>query len=442
MTSSFSKFRSAEEAAAFVHSRDCVAVPLGPGQPAAFLHALGQREAFDALTVFGALFIDLFPLFTRPGVRLLSGFFGPVERSLVEAGFNVEFVPADFRRFAQVAGRIRPRVMATAAAPPDANGQMSLALHAGATTQALLECGHDPERVLIVEVNPGLPRTRGLPPDYPHAIPLEIADVVVESDLQVFEIPESRASAVEHAIAEHAAQFLDDGCTLQTGIGGIPSELAEILAHGPGGDYGIHSEMFTTGLMRLHQAGKVTNRKGVFDGYSVATFAAGTRDLYGWLDENDAVRFLPVDRVNDPGVIAANRKMVSINGALAVDLQGQIAADALGSRQYSGVGGHHDFTAAASRAPGGRSLVCLPSTATVAGERVSRIVATLATGTLVTTPRHDVDVVITEHGVAELAGRTVGERAESLIAVAHPDFRDSIRESWRTEALCGRGPRP
>jgi acyl-CoA hydrolase len=437
MSSIGSKLRTAEDAAAVVRSRDTVAVPLGPGQPAAFLQALGERESFDALTVFGALFIDLFPLFTRRGVRVLSGFFGPVERALAKAGFAVEFIPADFRRFAPAAEQIRPRVMATAATPPDAAGQMSLALHAGATSQALLECGRDPERVLIVEVNAGLPRTRGLPPDYPHAIPLEVADIVVESDRPVFEIPDTETSPIERAIAEHASRFLSDGCTLQTGIGGIPNELVKLLANGQGGDYGIHSEMFTSGLMRLHQVGKVANRKGVFDGHSIATFAAGTRELYDWLDENDAVRFLPVDQVNDPGVIAANRKMVSINGALSVDLYGQIAADAVSFRQYSGVGGHHDFAAAASRAKGGRSLICLPSTATIAGERVSRIVATLASGMLVTTPRHDVDVVITEHGIAELAGRTVGERAHSLIAVAHPDFRDSLRESWRSCVVVG-----
>jgi acyl-CoA hydrolase len=438
-TSGSAKLRPVEEAAARVRSRDTLAVPLGPGQPAAFLHALGERESFDELTVFGALLIEPFRVFTLPGVRLLSGFFGPVERGLLEAGFDVEFVPADFRRFAPIAERLRPRVMATAASPPDADGRMSLALHAGATTEALLECGRDPARVLVVEINRALPRTRGLLPDHPHAIPLEVADVVVESDRPVFELPDREPSAVDRAVAAHAFRFIEDCCTLQTGIGGIPSGLAELLASGPGEDYGIHSEMFTTGLMRLHQAGKVTNRKGIFDGHSIATFAAGTRELYDWLDGNGAVRFLPVDRVNDPGVIAANRKMVAINGALAVDLYGQIAADTLGVRQFSGVGGHHDFSAAASRAPGGRSLVCLPSTAGSAGRNVSRIVASFADGSLVTTPRHDVDLVITEHGVAELAGRTVQERADALIAVADPAHRASLREAWRTSGARGPG---
>jgi hypothetical protein len=164
-TSGSAKLRPVEEAAARVRSRDTLAVPLGPGQPAAFLHALGERESFDELTVFGALLIEPFRVFTLPGVRLLSGFFGPVERGLLEAGFDVEFVPADFRRFAPIAERLRPRVMATAASPPDADGRMSLALHAGATTEALLECGRDPARVLVVEINRALPRTRGLLPD-------------------------------------------------------------------------------------------------------------------------------------------------------------------------------------------------------------------------------------------------------------------------------------
>jgi acyl-CoA hydrolase len=439
MSSSAAKIRPAEAAAALVRSRDTLAVPLGPGQPAAFLHALGERESFDGLTVFGALLIEPFRVFTRPGVRLLSGFFGPVERGLLEAGFDVEFVPADFRRFAPIAERLRPRVMATAASAPDADGRMSLALNAGATTEALLECGRDPERVLVVEINRALPRTCGLPPEHPHAIPLELVDVIVVSDRPVFEIPDREPSAVERAVAAHALRFIEDGCTLQTGIGGIPGGLAELLASGSGGDYGVHSEMFTTGLMRLHRAGKVTNRKGIFDGYSIATFAAGTRELYQWLDRNESVRFLPVDRVNDPGVIASNRKMVSINGALAVDLYGQIAADTLGARQFSGVGGHHDFTAAASRAPGGRSIVCLPSTADVAGRSVSRIVASFSDGSLVTTPRHDVDLVITEHGVAELAGRTVRERAEALIAVTDPVHRASLREAWSASGRRGPG---
>jgi len=424
---------SAEAAAALVRARDSLAVPLGPGQPIAFLRALGARERFDDLHVFSALLVELFALFAKPGVRMRSGFFGPAERALAAAGHAVEFVPADFRRFSQIARGLAPRVMATAATPPDADGWCSLSLHAGATVDELQRAGRDPQRLLVVEANARLPRTLGLPPDHPHALHVDEIDVLIESDVAPVALPASSPSAVERAIAEHAARFIPAGATLQTGIGGVPDAVAEILAMRPGGDYGVHSEMFTTGLMQLHRAGKVSNaRKGVHAGYSVATFAMGTAELYAWLggEGREQVRFLPVERVNDPTEIARNRALISINGALSVDLYGQVAADMIGGSEHSGVGGHEDFLMGAALSPDGRSLVCLPSTATLRdGRRVSRIVAALEPGTCVTGPRHQLDVVITEHGAAELAGRTVRERREALIAIAHPDFRPALVSS-------------
>ena len=188
--------------------------------------------------------------------------------------------------------------------------------------------------------------------------------------------------------------------------------------------------MFTTGLMRLHEAGKVTNaRKGEFRGWSISTFALGTADLYTWLDGNPDVRFLPVEVVNAPDTIARNHRVVSINGAIAVDLYGQVAADRLHAQQYSGIGGHEDFVAQSGLELSDRSLICLPSTARSQGATVSRILAALPPGTTVTTPRHQVDVVITEFGVAELRGRTTHERAVALAEIAHPDFRAELRAS-------------
>ncbi len=417
---------TAEQAADLVRARDSLAVPLGPGQPAAFLHALGREDRFEELLVSTALLTDLFELFTRPGVRLLSGFYGPAERFLLASGADVEFVPGDFRRFGVILEGLRPRVMATAAAMPDAHGRVSLSLHAGATVEELQRCGRDPDRLLIVEVSPRFPRTLGLPPEYPHSLHLEDIDVLVETDRDPFLLPEPPASETDAAIAEHVARFVHDGCTLQTGIGGVPSLVVGKLAEGNGGDYGVHSEMFTTGLMKLHEAGKVSNRKGIHDGVSICTFAAGTAELYAWLDGREDVRFLPVDRVNDPGSIGRNRSMISINGALAVDLAGQVAADTRGGQQFSGIGGHEDFIEGTGHSLSDRSLVCLPSTAEHQGQIVSRITAALGPQMLVTTPRHQVDVVITEFGAAELLGRTVRQRAEALVAIAHPDFRDTL----------------
>lgn len=419
---------SGAEAAALLRPVDTLAIPLGPGAPGGFLHALGTRDDWEQLEVFGALLLDLYAVFIKPGVRFRSGFFGPAERLMRDSGANIEYIPADFRRFVTIAEQFAPRVMATAAAPPDARGFMSLSLHAGATVGELHRAAADPDRLVIVEVNDQLPRTLGLPPQFTHALHVDEVDVIVRDSRPLFELAEDVATDVDRAIAELARQFVVDGCTLQTGIGGVPSSIVAVLAESPGGDYGVHSEMFTTGLMRLHQAGKVTNaRKGEFRGYSISTFALGTAELYAWLDNNEDVRFLPVEIVNAPHTIARNHDLVSINGALAVDLYGQVVADRLGGRQFSGIGGHEDFVAPSGLELSDRSLICLPSTATVAGAAVSRIVSTLTPGTTVTTPRHQVDVVMTEHGVAEMRGRTMRERAVALAGIAHPDFRDELR---------------
>ncbi|HYC00309.1 MAG TPA: acetyl-CoA hydrolase/transferase C-terminal domain-containing protein [Candidatus Limnocylindrales bacterium] len=423
-----SKVRSAAEAAAMVAARDTVTVPLGPGQPAALLQALGERDDYEDLEIFTALLLAPYPLFTRSGVRVLSGFYGPVERSLRQQGMHVEFVPADFRRYAHVARRLKSRVVVTVAAPPDARGNMSLSLHAGATVAEMHNAAADPDRLLIVEVNPHYPRTFGLGDEHTHSLSVEEADVIVESEAAPPVLADAASNDVSRAIAEHVSRFVVDGATLQTGIGGIPSDVVAILAAGKCGNFGIHSEMFTTGLMKLYQEGKVTNAKGMYDGYSICTFALGSAELHAWLHEQEKVRFLPVHLVNDPAVIGRNRNMVSINGALAVDLAGQIGADTIAGRQFSGIGGHEDFVSGASMAEGGHSIVCLPSTATAGGTMISRIVAGFPAGAIVTTPRHQADIIVTEYGAAEIAGLTVGERARALAAIAHPDFRDSLSE--------------
>lgn len=418
---------SIESAVAAVQPRDRMAIPLGPGQPAAFLHALGERDDFERLEVFGALLTDLYALFTKPGVRLLSGFYGPAERFLRDSGANVEFVPSDFRRFSPIVEAFRPRVLAAAVSAPDAGGWMSLSLHSGAAWYELQRVIADPARIVIAETSVHFPRTHGLEPGFPHRVHVDQVDFVVESDREPFLLADAEPSPVDLAIAEHVHPFIPARATLQTGIGGVPSMVVQLLADGERGDFGVHSEMFTTGLMELHKAGKVTNRhKGQFDGYSVTTFAAGTAELYEWLDDNDQVRFLPVDIVNSPETISRNEEMVTINGALAVDLWGQVTADSLNGRQFSGIGGHEDFVSASGLELADRSLVCLPSTALVDGALVSRILPAMPEGMIVTTPRHQLDLIATEHGVAHLRGRTVRERALALAAVAHPDFREEL----------------
>ena len=427
-------------AAAQVRPVDSIAMPLGPGQPPALLDALGRRTDWEDLRIGGALLTVLTDLFSHPNVHYLSGFYGPLERLLRDNGANIGFAPADFRRFEPILDADPPRVMITAAAPPDADGWCSLSLHAGATVRQLHAAGADPARRLMVEVSPAFPRTFGAG-EQRHALHVDEIDVLVESDREPIVTADPPPTDVDRAIAEHVRAFVPDGATLQTGIGAVPSTVAALLAEGAGGRYGIHSEMFTTGLMRLHQAGKVTNEKGIHDGLSVSTFAAGSRELYDWLHENREVAFLPVDLVNAPEAIARNRAMVTINAAMAVDIHGQVVADTIDGVQYSGIGGHEDFVAGPALDLTDRSLLCLPSTITVGGEVRSRIVPWFGAGAVITTPRHQVDVIVTEHGAVELAGKTVHQRGEALASIAHPDFREGLRDAAE-RASGGRSPFP
>ena len=418
-----------EEAVALVRPVDQIGFGLGPGIPDALLTALGTRDDWEDLQIGGALCLNLYDVFTKPGTSYRCGFFGPAERALLSMGHRVELVPGGFRQMGPIMARFAPRVMVAQGAPPDERGTVNLSLHVGGTREELLRAGRDPDRLLIMEVNADLPRTSSLPPEYDNTIPLGAIDVLVESDAAPFALADSPTTDADAAIARHALTYVQDGSTLQTGIGAIPNIVAAELARGPLGGFGIHSEMFTTGLMQLHRAGKVTNdAKGMFDGVSVTTFALGVAELYRWLDGNDEVAFLPVDTVNDPTVISRNANLVSINGALSVDLYGQVMADSIDGHQISGVGGHEDFVAAAELHLDAHSLICLRSTTERDGELVSRIAGISPEGTVVSTPRHHTGVVITEYGAAELTGCTVRERAHLLVDIAHPDFRRDLRK--------------
>ncbi|MGZ5420447.1 MAG: acetyl-CoA hydrolase/transferase family protein, partial [Solirubrobacterales bacterium] len=418
-----------EKAADLLRPDDSLGIPLGPGQPGALLEALGERDDWDGLRIYGALLFVYSPVFEHPRVHYLSGFFGPVERMLRDKGANISFVPADFRRFEPLLEEQQPRVMVAAVATPFDDGWVSLSLHAGASIAEMERAGADPDRVLMLEVSERFPRTLGLPPDHRHALHLDQVDVLIETDREPLPLEDPPPSDADRAIAEHASRFIGEGSTLQTGIGAIPSRIAGLLAERDGGDYGVHSEMFTTGLMHLHEAGKVSNRKGQFDGVSVATFAAGTPELYEWLDGNQDVAFLPVEIVNSPELIGRNRLMTTINGALAIDIQGQVIADTIDGSQYSGIGGHEDFISGPALALEARALLPLPSTVTIGGELRSRIVPWFEAGTVITTPRHQVDVIVTEYGAAELQGKTVHQRGQALAAIAPPDFRDELLEA-------------
>ena len=426
-----SKRRTLREAVDLLRPDDTLAAPIATGQPATFLGALNERTDYRNFTLFSGLLIEPYPVLQQPGVRLISGFYGPIERMLKGMGANVEYLPADFLGWERYALLARPRVVVSALAPMDSHGFLSFGLHAGASFNAFLAAARDPERVAVAEVVPDMPYVLGLGRYGGHRIHISEIDCVVESERSVFELPENPVTDEDRAIAQSVEHLIDNGATLQIGIGAIPNIVASLLAAGKKGDFGIHTEMFVDGIMQLHRAGKITNHKGVYDGFSVATFAAGSRELYKWMDHNPEVRMLPVAQVNDPAIIRRNRQMVSINGALAVDLSGQVMADTIGPRQYSGVGGHELFVIGAHDSQDGKSIICLHSTARAAGKTVSTITASLPLGTPVSTPRHHVQYIITEYGAANLGMLTDRERAEALAEIAHPTFREELRAAAR-----------
>jgi acyl-CoA hydrolase len=423
------KLRTPRQAVDLLRPNDIIAAPIATGQPAAFLSALGERDDWDGLTVFSGILIEPYGFLQRRGVQFISGFYGPIERMLIAAGVAIDYLPADFLGWERYARLLAPRVVASAVAPMDDRGYFSFGLHSGATYESFIAATRDPERLAVVEVVPDMPHVFGLGRFGGHRVHVSEVDVVIESDRSSFVLPEVPISDADRSIGASVEALVPDGATLQFGIGGIPNIVAQLLADGDKGDFGIHTEMFVDGIMHLHRAGKVSNHKGVFDGFSIATFAAGSSELYRWLHRNPEVRMLPVMQVNDPAVIRRNRRMVSINGAIAVDLTGQVMADAIGPRQYSGVGGHELFVIGAHDSAEGRSIICLHSTATVNGAPVSSIVASLPPGTPVTTPRHHVQYVVTEHGTANLSMLTARQRRDALIAIAHPDFRAELAKS-------------
>lgn len=415
-----------DEAAALVRPHDAIGLGLITGTPTAMLRALSQRTDWESLTLSGGLLLGNYELFTHPNVHLRSTFYGGAERNYVAQGADVQFIPSYFRHYGLLIQHLNPRVMITPASMPDQDGRVSLSLYNGAHLEEHRRAGRDPERLLIVECSPHFPRTLALE-GHENFLSLDDIDVVVYTDERPTIFPNDSGTPEDEMIAQHAATYVRDGTTLQTGIGAVPNLVAQALVRGDGGDYGVHSEMFSDGLYQLMAAGKVNNsRKAIHRGVSVITFAAGTQAMYDYIDNNPAIGVAPVFYTNDPHVICQNSSMVSINSALEIDLLGQITADTIGSRQYSGVGGHMDFVEGTSLSLEHRSLICLQATAVVNGELKSRVVANIASNAVATSPRHLAGVIVTEYGAADLRGLSVKERAVALTAIAHPQFRDEL----------------
>jgi 4-hydroxybutyrate CoA-transferase len=347
--------------------------------------------------------------FRSNGIFLLGA---PV-RKAVEEG-RASYTPCFFselpRLFRQ---RILPvDVVLMQVTPPDEEGYCSYGLSADYTQSAA-----ESAKIVIAQMNRNLPRTAGV------RIHLDALTWIVEQDAPLVEFAAPSFGEVERQIGEHIALLVPDGATLQLGIGAIPE--AALLSLKNKRDLGIHTEMFSDGVAALAEAGVITNRrKTINPGKFVATFLMGSSTLYNFVHNNPAVEMHPVDYVNDPCIIGQHDDMISINSALQVDLSGQVNAEMIGHLQFSGTGGQVDFVRGASRSNGGKSIIAMPSTA--ARGSISRICRQLDEGAAVTTSRNDVHYVITEYGIANLRGKTLQQRAEALIEIAHPAFRASL----------------
>ncbi len=300
--------------------------------------------------------------------------------------------------------------------PPDEHGFCSLGIEAG-----LVKTPAQVAKVVIAEINEQMPRTLG-----DSFIHFSKIDYAVPVNYPLAELPMGETNALSMQIGQHIAGLIEDGSTMQMGIGGIPDSVLHYLSDKK--DLGVHTELFSDGVMKLIQEGVINNeKKTLHPGKIVAGFILGSNTLYDFVDDNPIVELHPTEYVNDPFIISQNDKMVSINSAIEVDLTGQVCADSIGPRLYSGVGGQLDFVYGASRSKGGKPIIALPSTATPGGgEPVSRIVSMLKPGAGVVTTRNHVHYVATEFGIAHLYGKTIKERAKALTAIAHPDFRDEL----------------
>lgn len=345
-------------------------------------------------------------------------FLGGSTRAAAAEG-RMDFTPVYFSEIPSLLREdLRPNVTLLQCSPPDAHGYVSLGVSVDYTKPAA-----EASDLVIAQVNPNMPRTLG--DSFLHVTQI---GCLVEADTPVIELAPPKIGDVERAIGENVASLVRDGDTLQLGIGAIPDAVLLFLKEK--NDLGIHTEMFSDGVVELVEAGVITNKaKTLHRGQSVATFLMGTRRLYDYVSDNPAVAMYPVDYVNDPYVIGQNDNLVSINSCVQVDIMGQVVSTSAGLRQISGVGGQVDFVRGANLSKGGRAIMAMPST--TGKGKISKIVPFLDQGSAVTTTRNEVNYVITEYGIAKLKGKSLRQRAEALIRIAHPDFRDELTAEFR-----------
>ena len=413
-----SKLMTVEQALGQVEDKDLITVGLSPATFLSQLHTIHDR--ITEVTLYGGggdhpymeePYRDKF--FTH------SNFYGAGARANHPHG-RISLIPmhlhACYTRYYEV---WQPNVIAVSASPMDRHGYFNLAIN-GWDLKFLPTA-----RAVIIEVVEDMPRIHG---DFF----IHVSDVtaIVETDRKLHTFPETILNETAITIGNYVASLVEDGSTIQLGVGAIPDACAMALTDKQ--DIGVHSEMICNSMGKLAEMGVITNkRKTLNHGKMIGAFAEGTRELYDYLDDNLTVYMKHVDYVNDPWVIAQHDRMVSINSCIEVDLVGQIASETIGHRQYTGSGGQNDFAEGAIHSKGGKSIIAMAASGTNrAGERFSKIKPTLTPGAVVTMSRNNIDFIVTEYGIAPMKARTVKERIQNLVAIAHPDFRaDLLKEA-------------
>jgi len=416
------KLVSPEEAVKIVKSGDVIWAPPASNEPIIIWKALADRkDELEGVVVRQFLSRRKHPHMDpsfAPHIFIECFFVTDSMRNLIREGYAT-YVPSNFGDIPSLIRQSdRVDVLMLTVAPMDEHGNLNFGLGCDYTPAAM-----EVARKIIVEVNPNMPRTNGY-----NNIHISKVDLLVECDEPMVELPAPLITEMDETIGSYIAERIEDGSTLQVGIGGIPAAVCKFLEHKK--DLGIHTELISDYLIGLVESGALNgSRKSIHKGKCVATIVEGTRKFFDFINNNPSIELHPVDYTNNTNIIAQNNKMVSINATIEVDLFGQCCSESIGTMIWGGSGGQSDFARGVTLCPDGKGFIVLKSTAK--GGTISKIVPTLTPGASVTTGRNYVDHVVTEYGVAKLRGKSIRERSLALINIAHPDFRDQLRHAAR-----------
>lgn len=420
------KLKTPEEAVKLVKDGDWVDYSVGIGFPVLLDAALAKRkDELRDIKIRGSLAMQPIQAVEQDRERRTftynSWHCSGYERKLCDEGL-CNYIPMIFRSMASYYRRyLTVNVAMISVAPMDSKGFFNFSM-VNCTTRAILDAAD----LIILEVNEHMPHVYGGQEDCIH---ISEVDVVVEGEHKpLAQLPVPPATEIDEKIASLLLPHIPDGATIQLGIGGMPNSVGKLMAESDLKDLGMHTELLSDGFVDLYEAGKLTNsRKTLHRGKGVFGIALGSQRLYDWVGENQGLLSFPMNYVNQPSVMAQMENMISINNCIAIDLYGQVSSESAGTRHISGTGGQLDFSTGAYDAPGGKGFICMTSSyRDKAGNLKSRILPKFTEGDIITTPRTQAFYIVTEYGIVNLAGRSTWERAELLISLAHPDFRDEL----------------